>query len=75
MNPSTVSNDNLHVSSVIHKAKLIVNEEGSEAAAVTQMAISYRSMPLTEEFNVNHPFIFFIKDGDIISFTGIVYKL
>lgn len=70
-----VSSNNLHVSSVIHKAKLIINEEGSEAAAVTQVAISYRSMPLTEEFNVDHPFMFFIRDGDIITFTGIVYKL
>ena len=52
----------LFVSSVIHKAFLEVNEEGSEAAAATAVTLSKRSINLTPEFIADHPFLFFIMD-------------
>ena len=40
-----------------------VNEEGSEAAAATGMGMMMRSMPLPpEQFTVDHPFLFYIRD-------------
>ena len=40
-----------------------MNEEGSEAAAATGMGMMMRSMPLPpEQFTVDHPFLFNIRD-------------
>lgn len=51
----------LSVSKVVHKSFVEVNEEGTEAAAATAVAVSY-CMLLTEEyFTADHPFIFFIR--------------
>ncbi|XP_038050239.1 leukocyte elastase inhibitor-like [Patiria miniata] len=53
----------LFVSSVIHRAFLEVNEEGSEAAAATAVTINKRSISLAPEFIADHPFLFFIADS------------
>merc|ERR1712227_1056139 len=54
---------NLYVAFVKQKVFIEVNEEGSEAAAASGMGMMMRSMPLPpEEFTVDHPFIFFIRD-------------
>ena len=54
---------NLHVSFIQQKVFIEVNEEGSEAAAATGMGMMMRSMPLPpEEFTMDHPFIFYIRD-------------
>jgi len=54
---------NLYVAFVKQKVFIEVNEEGSEAAAATGMGMMMRSMPLPpEQFTVDHPFIFFIRD-------------
>ncbi|KAL2307910.1 hypothetical protein Nmel_000901 [Mimus melanotis] len=51
----------LVLSSVVHKAYVEVNEEGTVAAAGTGASIVRRSLPLTEVFMANHPFLFFIR--------------
>ncbi|NXN47452.1 SPB8 protein, partial [Rhinoptilus africanus] len=51
----------LVLSNVVHKAYVEVNEEGTEAAAGTGAVIVRRSLPLTEVFMADHPFLFFIR--------------
>ncbi len=53
----------LFISSVLHKAFIDVNEEGTEAAAAT--AVVGRSVlepPPTPVFRADHPFVFMIRD-------------
>ena len=53
----------LMISKVIHKAVIEVNEEGTEAAAVTGVEVSLTSLPPEKPvLNLNRPFIFFIKE-------------
>uniref|UniRef100_A0A8C8E809 Serpin family B member 11 n=1 Tax=Otus sunia TaxID=257818 RepID=A0A8C8E809_9STRI len=51
----------LVLSNVIHKTYVEVNEEGTVAAAGTGAVIVRRSLPLTEVFMADHPFLFFIR--------------
>jgi serpin B len=56
----------LSISAAIHKAFVDVNEEGTEAAAATGIAM--RSMAMTREqppiiFRADHPFLFLIRDN------------
>ncbi|XP_027724855.1 serpin B4-like isoform X3 [Vombatus ursinus] len=50
----------LAVSKIIHKSYVEVNEEGTEAAAATGVVVGYNSYR-KEEFNCDHPFLFFIR--------------
>jgi len=53
----------LYVSTVLQKAFIEVNEEGSEAAAATGAVMMMRSMPMPPvEFKADHPFLFFLRD-------------
>lgn len=56
----------LHFSAVIHKAFVEVNEEGTEAAAATAVALRAaveRTRPEPPvEFRADHPFVFLIRD-------------
>ncbi|XP_059139188.1 leukocyte elastase inhibitor-like, partial [Physella acuta] len=56
--------NDLVISSVVHKAFVKVNEEGTEAAAATAVVMVKRlCMPMPPHVvNVNHPFLFVIKD-------------
>jgi len=60
----------LHISEVIHKAYIEVNEEGSEAAAASAVAIALMCMP--PQFRADNPFMFLIRDkrSGVILFMG-----
>lgn len=63
----------VRVSKVIHKAVIEVNEEGSQASAVTFIAIGRSGATKRDtEFVINHPFVFAVVDmrSDIILFQG-----
>ncbi len=66
------SNGGLFISSVKHKTFIEVNEEGTEAAAVTSVTISYTSIEPANEFRADHPFVFIIKEKftNAIMFMG-----
>ncbi|XP_048363090.1 leukocyte elastase inhibitor-like isoform X1 [Sphaerodactylus townsendi] len=51
----------LHVSKIVHKSFIEVNEEGTEAAAATAVMAMLCSLPMEEDFNADHPFLFFIR--------------
>ncbi|XP_009871732.1 PREDICTED: serpin B12-like [Apaloderma vittatum] len=51
----------LVLSNVVHKTYVEVNEEGTVAAAGTGASIVRRSLPFTEVFMADHPFLFFIR--------------
>ncbi|MCG6186055.1 serpin family protein [Maribellus maritimus] len=69
-------NGQLKIDFVKHKTFIEVNEEGTEAAAVTSVGIETTSMPLYVEFNANRPFFYAIteKDTKAILFMGTVKK-
>ncbi|XP_053602611.1 antichymotrypsin-2-like isoform X22 [Plodia interpunctella] len=67
------SPETLFISAAKQKAFIEVNEEGAEAAAANEFGIAYLSAvisnPLT--FEANHPFVFFLRKGDTILFSGV----
>ena len=54
---------NLSVSTVLHKAFIDVNEVGTEAAAATFGGMTILGRPISDEFRVDHPFLFLIRDN------------
>ncbi|NXW95613.1 SPB8 protein, partial [Alopecoenas beccarii] len=62
----------LMLSNVVHKTYVEVNEEGTVAAGATGAVAVTRSLPLTEVFMADHPFLFFIRHNptNIILFFG-----
>ncbi|XP_030625607.1 leukocyte elastase inhibitor isoform X1 [Chanos chanos] len=55
-------NDDLVLSKVVHKSFVEVNEEGTEAAAVTAAVMMVRcALPRHKNFIADHPFLFFIR--------------
>jgi len=75
---SQISDTPLFIDEVLHKAKIKVDEEGTEAAAVTAIVMKCESVPMNQfEFIADKPFLFFIMDteNDIVLFTGVVYDL
>jgi serpin B len=52
-----------YISQVMHKAVVEVGEKGTEAAAVTAVEMSVKSLPPpTPTFTADHPFLFLIRD-------------
>lgn len=67
--------DNIALSTVIHKAKIIVDEQGTKAAAVTGAMVKMTSMMEPEPeitFIADRPFLYVIEDADtgMILFMG-----
>ncbi|XP_049756226.1 serpin B10 [Elephas maximus indicus] len=52
---------NLYLSNVFHKSFVEINEKGTEAAAGSGSEVSFRIRLPPMEFNVDHPFLFFIR--------------
>ena len=52
----------LFISNVVHKAMVEVNEEGTEAAAATAVAMA-KGVPSLEVFEANHPFLFLLREN------------
>jgi serpin B len=60
------TDDELAITEVVHKAFVDVNEEGTEAAAATGVAVGARSAAPPSEpavFRADHPFAFLIRDN------------
>ena len=57
------SRGSIYVGNIVHKAFVEVNEEGTEAAAVTAMEYvrKGRPSPRMPEFRADHPFLFLIR--------------
>ena len=55
----------LHISDVIHKVFIGVDEEGTEAAAATVVVLRHgpQPRPLDQDFIADHPFLFLIRDS------------
>jgi serine protease inhibitor len=68
--------ERLFVSEILHKTFVEVNEEGTEAAAVTSIGIYTTSVPVSNEFKADKPFIFVIKEKDTntLLFMGTLNK-
>lgn len=77
-NFSGISSDMaLKIDSVLQKARLIFDEEGTRAAAATAMMIATMSMINPAdivEFNMNRPFVFAIADESTgaVCFSGVI---
>ena len=69
-----VLGQNLYIGEVLHKAVVEVNEEGTEAAAVTSVGIRATSVP--PSFIADHPFFFAIRDNETktVLFMGTVVE-
>lgn len=60
------------VSQVRQKAKIMVTEDGTEAAAITQTGMDGSAGPSSQpfpEFNANHPFVYIISNRT----SGVIY--
>lgn len=70
---SRMSDDDLFISKVLHKARLLIDEKGTEAAAVTSISVDVTSIPTYDKtMTVDQPFQVFILDLDnqLILFDG-----
>lgn len=56
--------DNAYISDIVHKTYIRVDEEGTEAAAVTGAMVEAMSLPVGEPipFEVDMPFVYYISD-------------
>ena len=70
---SMSSTPNLFIGDVLHKARIKVDEEGSEAAAVTDIVMDYGAIPgqspSSFTFHADRPFLYVITEVS----TGVIY--
>jgi serpin B len=52
----------LVISFVLHQTFIETNEEGTEAAAATVVAMTDSAMPEITTINLNRPFLYFIRE-------------
>jgi serpin B len=75
---SDMSDESLFINQVQHKTFIEVNEEGTEAAAVTSVEMQLASAPINPPFNmtVDRPFFYAIRDNQTgtILFMGTVVE-
>lgn len=68
--------EELVVSSVLQKAKIIVDENGTEAAAATEIMVEGSAFPVTEEppfeMIADHPFFYTVTYNDTVLFLGVL---
>ncbi|KAM8781713.1 serpin B7 isoform 2-T3 [Rhynchonycteris naso] len=64
------SGGRLYMSKLMHKSYIEVNEDGTEAAAVSGNNIVEKLLPPSKVFRADHPFLFVIRKNDIILFSG-----
>lgn len=71
---TSMSNSNIVISDILQKAKIIVNEEGAEAAAVTVGGVVTVSESVPTMININGPFSYMIlnKTNNEKLFEGVV---
>jgi serine protease inhibitor len=69
--------DRLFISTVKQKTYVDVNEEGTEAAAVTNVGISLTSAPVRTTFRVDRPYVFVIRErlSGTILFLGAIRRM
>ena len=69
--------DRLFISTVKQKTFVNVNEEGTEAAAVTNVGVSLTSAPLRTEFRVDRPYVFVIRErlSGTVLFLGAIRRM
>ena len=69
---TNIADDDFMISRVLHDTFIDVNEEGTEAAAVTVVEIVKSSFPMNPIVRVNKPFVFVIRErsSGVILFIG-----
>ncbi|XP_010429663.1 PREDICTED: serpin-Z3-like [Camelina sativa] len=69
---SSWKGDSLYVSSILHKACIEVDEEGTEAAAVSVAIMVPQCLMRNPDFIADHPFLFTVKEdkSGVILFMG-----
>ncbi|XP_057457575.1 serpin-ZX-like [Lotus japonicus] len=62
----------LYVSNIFHKSCIEINEEGSEATAVSTARVRTKGLPIRVDFVADRPFIFLIREdsSETILFIG-----
>ena len=82
-NFSAMAEEPLYVSDAVHKANIDFSEDGIKAAAITVFAMFDAATAIGDEripepiiIDINHPFLFLIRDRDNSAtwFTGAVYE-
>jgi serpin B len=74
---SGISDKELRISEVIQSTYINVDEEGTEAAAATEVEMTWKSGDNVKYFTMNRPFAYVIRDLNTwsILFMGKVRKL
>ncbi|CAH2075172.1 unnamed protein product, partial [Iphiclides podalirius] len=73
LNKLLKENRDLYISDAVQKAFIEINEEGAEAAVANDFVISLAA-PFTPQdisFVADHPFVFVLKTGENILFSGV----